>query len=217
MACGPPGTWTLRAVDENRKRAFDSKCQTLKSGCYQRLATACPMPQAAQEATACRLRDAGLVLALEGLSDLCSEQDMEGSLTCLQKREVAWQLSSLMEGVCPKSLFWRHVFFPGPPGFCFSVRDLLSVSLFSSSPQFGIFQLIMLELVRGGPRMTFQWNGAASSTRQLLWMNSASGVGLIIFKSRTRLTRFFDPHSQWTDKQKANWHRLVKKKNQEMN
>lgn len=48
----------------------------------------------------------------------------------------------------------------------------------------------MLELVRGGPRMTFQWNGAASSTRQL-WMNSASGVGLIIFKSRTRLTRFF--------------------------
>lgn len=59
----------------------------------------------------------------------------------------------------------------------------------------------------------FQWNGAASSTRRLLfWMNSASDVGLIIFKSRTRLTRFFDPHSQWTDKQKANWHRLVKKK-----
>lgn len=43
-------------------------------------------------------------------------------------------------------------------------------------------------------------------------MNSASGVGLIIFKSRTRLTRFLDPHLQWTDKQKANWHRLVKKK-----
>lgn len=94
----------LRAVDENRKRAFDSKCQTLKSGYYQGLATACPMPQAAQEATACRLRGSGLVLALEDLSDLCSEQGMEGSLTSLRKREVAWQLPSLMEGVCPKSL-----------------------------------------------------------------------------------------------------------------
>lgn len=150
--------------------------------------------KAAQEATACRLRGAGLVLALEDLSDLCSEQGMEGSLTSLRKREVSWQLPSLMEGVCPKFLVWRHIFFPGPPGFCFSVRG----PAFCFTFQLGHHSLEFSNsscwswAEEEGHGWLFQWNGAASSTRRVLfWMNSASDVGLIIFKSRTRLTRFF--------------------------
>lgn len=148
----------LRAVDENIKRAFDSKCQTLKSGCYQRLATACPMPQAAQEATAFRLRAQDWFWRLRVCQTSAVSKGWKGLWHACEREKSAWQLPSLMEGVYPKFLVWRHVFFPG---FCFSVRDLLSVSLFSSSPQFGIFQLIMLELVRrGGSRTAFRRNGA---------------------------------------------------------
>lgn len=82
----------------------------------------------------------------------------------------------LLGGICLKCLnlcFEGTDFFPRPSRVLCLYPALLSVSLLRSSPQFAIFQRIVLDGV-GQERMAFQWCGAPSSTRELFFSDGSS-------------------------------------------